>query len=134
MLRTRLLLLLTLSCCLTARPLEAQSPAVPEILVSRQLAEAEGLAVGDIVRLAATATGSDAREFRIAGIYEPTADPQRLGAFRARSVYTCPDLLDLTRDPATPPAPNPLTASTSASAARRRTMRSCAMSTPACLA
>ena len=100
MLRSCVLFLLTLSCCLTARPIEAQSPAVPEILVSRQLAEARGLAVGDVVRLAATATGRDAREFRIAGMYEPTPDPQRLGAVPRKVRLHLPHLLELTRTPA----------------------------------
>jgi ABC-type lipoprotein release transport system permease subunit len=74
----------------------------PSILVSRQLAEGEGLQVGDVVRLSTTATGGDAREFRIAGIYEPTADPARLGSVPREVRMHLPDLLDITRAPETP--------------------------------
>lgn len=73
----------------------------PAILVSRQLAEGEGLRVGEVVRLATNANGSEAREFRIAGIYEPTADPARLGSVPREVRMHLPDLLDLTRAPNT---------------------------------
>ena len=75
---------------------------VPTILVSRQLAEAEGLGVGSIVRLAADARGTDAREFLVAGIYEPTPDPARLGSVPREVRLHLPDLLDLTRRPGEP--------------------------------
>jgi putative ABC transport system permease protein len=74
-------------------------PERPSILVSRQLAEAEGLSVGSVVRLAAEADGTGAREFLIAGIYEPTPDPARLGSVPREVRLHLPDLLDLTRRP-----------------------------------
>src|SRR3982751_2163973 len=43
------------------------------------LAAAERPRVGSTVRLATSADGADAREFHVAGIYEPTPDPERLG-------------------------------------------------------
>lgn len=72
------------------------------VLVSRQLAEAEGLTVGSVVRLAATPDGTGAREFRVAGIYEPTPDPARLGQVPREVRLHLPDLLDLTRAPGVP--------------------------------
>ena len=75
----------------------------PDILISRQLATSEGLVVGSVVRLGTDAAGTGAREFRIAGIYEPTPDPSRLGAVPREVRLHLPDLLDLTRTPGTPP-------------------------------
>ena len=80
-----------------ADSLWAQSP----VLVSRQLAESESLTVGSIVRLAPDANGARAREFRVAGIYEPTPDPSRLGQVAREVRLHLPDLLDLTRGPGT---------------------------------
>jgi putative ABC transport system permease protein len=80
---------------LGAAALRAQEP----ILVARQLAESEGLAIGAIVRLSAHVDGADAREFRVAGIYEPTPDPARLGQIPREVRLHLPDLLDLTRPP-----------------------------------
>ena len=90
-------------CCLflATAALHAQEP--PSILISRQLAEAERLQVGDTVRLATDATGTGAREFRIGGIYEPTADPARLGSVPREVRLHLPDLLELTRTPEVPP-------------------------------
>jgi putative ABC transport system permease protein len=87
-----------------------QSPPVsdphPTILISRQLADARGLDVGDTVRLASNATGppvragqSGTREFRIAGIYEPTPDPSRINAAKFEARLHLPDLLALTGSP-----------------------------------
>jgi ABC-type lipoprotein release transport system permease subunit len=70
-----------------------------DILISRQLAEAEHLRVGATVRLATSADGRDAREFRIAGIYEPTPDPERLGQVPREIRMHLPDLLAVTRPP-----------------------------------
>jgi ABC-type lipoprotein release transport system permease subunit len=75
----------------------------PAILVSRQLAEEQHLSVGDVVQLAPDAKGAGARSFTIAGIYEPTPDPLRLGSVPREVRLHLPDLLDLTRDPSTPP-------------------------------
>jgi ABC-type lipoprotein release transport system permease subunit len=81
---------------------QAQTPPAPEVLITRQLAQAEGLIVGDVVRLAPRADGSGAREFRIAGVYEPTPDPSRLGSVPREVRLHLPDLADLTRSPETP--------------------------------
>lgn len=76
--------------------------APKDILISRQLAAEQGLTVGSIVQLAADATGTGARRFRIAGIYEPTPDPARLGAVPREVRLHLPDLLDVTRPPGMP--------------------------------
>jgi putative ABC transport system permease protein len=73
-----------------------------DILISRQLATEQGLAVGSVVQLATDAAGTGARTFRIAGIYEPTPDPARLGAVPREVRLHLPDLLDLTRPPGIP--------------------------------
>jgi ABC-type lipoprotein release transport system permease subunit len=69
----------------------------PDILVSRHLAESEGLAVGSLVRLATDPSGAGAREFRVAGIYEPTPNPARLGVVPREVRLHLPDLLEMTR-------------------------------------
>ena len=73
-----------------------------DILISRHLATSEGLEVGSVVRLATDAAGTIAREFRVAGIYEPTPDPARLGAVPLEVRMHLPDLLELTRSPGMP--------------------------------
>lgn len=83
--------------------LSAQGTAPADILVSRHLAESEGLEVGSIVRLAVDAAGTQSREFRVAGIYEPTPDPARLGVVPRSVRLHLPELLDMTR-PADVPA------------------------------
>ena len=84
---------------LSASPLGAQHLTVHDILVSRQLAEAEHLSVGDVVGLATTSDGAQATQFRVAGIYEPTPDPSRLGMVPRQVRLHLPDLLGLTRPP-----------------------------------
>jgi putative ABC transport system permease protein len=79
--------------------LHAQHAAAPDILVSRQLAEAEHLSVGDVVQLATTSDGTQKAEFRIAGIYEPTPDPALLGIVPRQIRLHLPDLLAVTRAP-----------------------------------
>ena len=96
-----LLFLLALVGALTSVLLHAQEPQA-SILVSRQLAELEGLETGDEVQLAADASGQNLRRFRIAGIYEPTPNPMRLGTVPREVRLHLPDLLALNRDPATP--------------------------------
>jgi ABC-type lipoprotein release transport system permease subunit len=86
----------------TSALLIGQQPDQPSILISRQLAELEAISVGDEVRLATDETGTDARAFRVAGIYEPTPDPMRLGAVPRAVRLHLTDLLALTRDAATP--------------------------------
>ena len=87
---------------LTASLLPAQDAQPPSILVSRHLAELEGLVIGDEVELATEEPGGNARLFRIAGIYEPTPDPMNLGVAPRAVRMHLTDLLALTRDPATP--------------------------------
>ena len=82
--------------------LAAQESNIPSILISRQLAELEQIAVGDQVQLATDEKGVDARTFRVAGVYEPTPDPMRLGAVPREVRLHLTDLLELTRDEATP--------------------------------
>ena len=92
-----------LGLVLIASRASAQARTLPDVLVTRQLAEAEGLTVGEVIRLASDASGARAREFRIAGIYEPTPDPARLGQVPRAVRLHLPDLLDMTR-PADVPA------------------------------
>jgi putative ABC transport system permease protein len=80
----------------------ARQTQLPSILVSRQLAEVEQIAVGDEVRLGTREDGREARSFRVAGIYEPTPDPMRLGAVPREVRLHLTDLLALERDDATP--------------------------------
>jgi putative ABC transport system permease protein len=75
---------------------------LPSVLISRQLSEGEHLSVGDVIRLSASDNGSNVRQFRIAGIYEPTPDPARLGAVIREVQLHLPDLLGLTREPSAP--------------------------------
>jgi putative ABC transport system permease protein len=63
------------------------------------LAAARGLDIGGTVRLSAAADGSAAREFRVAGIYEPTPDPARINAAKHEARLHLPDLLELTGSP-----------------------------------
>jgi ABC-type lipoprotein release transport system permease subunit len=92
--------LLLVVLLLTAATVSAQ--ALPEVLVTRQLAEARGLAVGDTVTLAPDAAAATTTTFRVAGIYEPTPDPSRLGSAQLEVRLHLPDLLTLTRAPETP--------------------------------
>ena len=87
---------------LTALAGAARVAAQEPVLVSRHLAEAEGLAVGSLIRLAPEASGASAREYRVAGIYEPTPDPARLGQAPREVRLHLPDLLELTRAPSVP--------------------------------
>jgi len=74
----------------------------PPILLSRQLMEKEGLEVGEIVSLSSAPSGSHPGRFRIVGVYEPVADPARLGDPSLAARLHLPDLIDLTRDAADP--------------------------------
>jgi putative ABC transport system permease protein len=91
------LLILLIGVTLASAVSAQESPR--DILISRQLATEQGLVVGSVVQLAADATGTGARTFRIAGIYEPTPDPARLGAVPREVRMHLPDLLDVTRPP-----------------------------------
>lgn len=83
-----------------AAPAARQDP--PGILVSRQLAEARGLAVGSVVRMSPEPDGTSALAYTVVGIYEPTPDPARLGSAALEVRLHLPDLLDLTREPGAP--------------------------------
>ncbi len=87
---------------LSVQPDAAPPGDARPLLISRQLAETEGLAVGDRVQLATSAQGDGARGFRIVGVYEPTPDPARLGSVPREVHLHLPDLLAMTRDPGTP--------------------------------
>jgi putative ABC transport system permease protein len=74
----------------------APDSRVPDILVSRQLLESQQLRVGDVVSLSTDISGSNPRPFRIAGPYEPTPDPMRLGAARLEVRMHLPDVVAMT--------------------------------------
>ena len=98
------LLVTLLGCAVAAGTLTAASdPDTPRpILISRQLAEGEGLRVGQVIRIAAAVDGRSARAYRIDGIFEPTPDPLRLGTVPRKVRMHLPDLLDLTRPAGVP--------------------------------
>lgn len=81
----------------TAHAQEVSGP--PQVLVSRQLLAARGLAVGDTIELSGDPSGEGARRFRIAGVYEPVADPIRVTSERLEVRLHLPDLLELTAGP-----------------------------------
>ncbi|PWT83334.1 MAG: hypothetical protein C5B57_07025 [Blastocatellia bacterium] len=60
------------------------------------------LRVGDHVTLAADARGTRSALFRVAGLYEPTPDPNKFSARRLEARLHLPDLTALTHDPADP--------------------------------
>jgi putative ABC transport system permease protein len=95
---------------LLAPSVAAQTDQFPTILISRQLATAEGLRVGDSVTLASKPDGSSPRRFRVADIYEPVADPMRLAVKRMETRLHLPDLLALTADPTDPLSTESVTA------------------------
>ena len=97
---TRLLFIVVFAAA--CGPAGASPEDPPEILVTHQLLEAEGLAIGDVVSLSAAPGGEGARRFRIAGNYEPTPNPMRLGTKRWEARLHLPDLLALTGDPDDP--------------------------------
>jgi putative ABC transport system permease protein len=76
-------------------PLVGAPAEAPGILISRQLAEARHLTVGDPIRLADDPSGTGARPFRVVGIYEPTPDPLRFAQPQLEVRLHLPDLLAL---------------------------------------
>src|SRR5712691_12447063 len=80
----------------------AAAPAPPDILVSRQLLTKAHLSVGDVVTLAGDAAGARSRQFRIAGVYEPTPDPMRFNVERIEARLHLDDLAALVADSADP--------------------------------
>jgi putative ABC transport system permease protein len=83
-------------------PAAALAADPPAILVSRQLAARARLSPGDIVTLAVDAEGTQGRQFRVAGVYEPTPDPMRFTADRLEARLHLPDLVDIVADPSDP--------------------------------
>ena len=98
---SRRLLVTLIAVVIAAAALHAADD-LPSVLISRQLSESEHLAVGDVIRLSASAEAAAVRQFRVAGVYEPTPDPARLGAVIREVQLHLPDLLNLTREPGTP--------------------------------
>lgn len=108
--RTCLLLTLVLAAAGAALSAARQeAPALPAVLISRQLAESRGLQVGDTVQLSPDRTRNKARPFRIAGVYEPTPDPMRFAQQRHEARLHLPDLLQLTGDPSDPASADAVT-------------------------
>ena len=97
---TRYLLTLVGGLLLAAATVRAED-TLPSVLISRQLAEGEHLTVGEVIRLSASDDGRNVQQFRIAGVYEPTPDPARLGAVIREVQLHLPDLLNVTRGPST---------------------------------
>lgn len=91
-----------MAACLVACSAVVLADGPPEVLVSRQLATRARLAVGDVVTFAADAQGTRGRQFRVAGIYEPTPDPMRFTSPRIEARMHLPDVIDLASDPADP--------------------------------
>ena len=80
----------------------ALSNTAPDILISRQLAEAFSIAAGDVVRFSTKQSGANAREFRVRGVYEPTPDPMELSGSKYKARLHLPDLLAMTARPGDP--------------------------------
>jgi ABC-type lipoprotein release transport system permease subunit len=74
----------------------------PDVLISRQLADALHITAGAPLRLSRDSSGANARDFRVAGIYEPVADPMRINAPKHEVRLHLPDLLGMTADAADP--------------------------------
>jgi ABC-type lipoprotein release transport system permease subunit len=74
----------------------ADDGALPDVLVSRQLAAQASLHVGDTVTFATDASGAGATRFRVAGTYEPTPDPMRFTSPRIEARLHLPDLQAIT--------------------------------------
>lgn len=90
-------------------PGHTASSSPPEILVSRQLLENSRLLVGQVVSLSSDPTGEGARPFRVAGVYEPVADPLKITTERWEARLHLPDLLALTAPPFDPLASESVT-------------------------
>ena len=74
----------------------AATDDVPTVLVSRQLMESQRLAIGDVVMLSNDPAGAQPKRFRVAGGYEPTPDPMRLGLARHEVRMHLPDIIEMT--------------------------------------
>ena len=103
---TGLLVLVSFAVALAAaaggRETAADANAPPDVLVSRQLADALNIAAGASLRLSPDASGANARDFRVAGVYEPVADPMRINQSKHEVRLHLPDLIGMTADAADP--------------------------------
>jgi ABC-type lipoprotein release transport system permease subunit len=78
--------------------ISVSSLGLPDILLSRQLLDAAGVHIGDVVTLAIDEHGSGATAFKVVGSYEPTPDPMKFSAKRLEARLHLPDLIGLTSD------------------------------------
>ncbi len=85
-----------------AARVESIADAPPDVLISRQLADALHLTPGAPLRLSRDSSGADARDFRVAGVYEPVADPMRINAPKHEVRLHLPDLIGMIADGADP--------------------------------
>lgn len=95
-------LLIALATAAISRDARAADEPLPKVLVSRQLAEAFDISQGTTVRLSTEPSGGKAREFQVAGIYEPAPDPMRISASKHEVRLHLPDLLEMRADLADP--------------------------------
>src|SRR5437762_2944357 len=95
-------LFVALSAAAAARVDPIGEAEVPDVLISRQLAEDLDIQDGASIRLSADSTGANAREFHVAGIYEPTPDPMRINASKHEARMHLSDLEAITADPKDP--------------------------------
>jgi putative ABC transport system permease protein len=93
---------ITIAAAATLGHARTADPVLPDVLISRQLAESFGIAPGAIVRLSTDPSGGNPQGFRVAGIYEPVPDPMRINASKHEVRLHLPDLLGMTADPADP--------------------------------
>jgi ABC-type lipoprotein release transport system permease subunit len=104
--RFALLILTSLAVALTAAAaginIAADASTPPDVLISRQLADALHLTPGAPLRLSPDSSGANARDFRVAGVYEPVADPMRINAPKHEVRLHLPDLIGMTTDGADP--------------------------------
>jgi ABC-type lipoprotein release transport system permease subunit len=89
------LLAVAIALIALASPAWSRLDTPPDILISRQLAARQHIRAGDVVELAIDATGTGARQFRVAGTYEPMPDPMRFAQERLEARLHLPDMLPL---------------------------------------
>jgi putative ABC transport system permease protein len=77
----------------------ADRTSMPDLLVTDRTAHVLGLAVGDTLEIAADASMVGSRQFRIAAIERPGADPFEVGYDRLRLTLHLPDLAALVGAP-----------------------------------
>ncbi|MBM3776695.1 MAG: FtsX-like permease family protein [Acidimicrobiia bacterium] len=94
-----LLSAVALWCTLALAPAAAPGDGHPGVLLSRQLADAQGLSAGDVVRFSTADSGAGAVAFTVIGIYEPTPDPMQINASKFEARLHLPDLLAMTASP-----------------------------------